>query len=212
MCRLLFITLSCLVLTAFSLAKDAPSPLDLGKLWSESTTLEASKDYNGALKAMQAYKDQGGDAFLASLRMGWLHYQNAQYPQSEKAYGRAQTLKPTSLNATLGLLNAVQAQIDPRKTAQAAEAVLKIQSSNYRALMVLAGLSFAQKDYRKASAAYGRVLMTFPDDPDALSGAAWSALRAGDKASAVTTFSLLLSISPQYASAQEGFAEASKTK
>ena len=209
------IRLPCLLfvlLSAVATAKDVAIPSELGKLWFESTTAETNKDYAGALKSVQAYKEKGGDTFLASLRMGWLHYQNAQYPQAENFYAKAQSLKPPSLNAALGYLNAVQAQLDPRKTAQAAESVLKVQSTNYRALMVLAGLSFAQKDYRKAAAAYGRTLVTFPDDPDALSGSAWSLLRAGDKASALTTFSLLLSISPQYASAQEGFTEASKGK
>ena len=193
-------------------ASYSADPLQLGKLWTDSTSAEASKDYAGALRLVQSFKEQGGDPFLAALRTGWLHYQNGNYSQSEVAYYKALSLKPTSLNASLGLMNAVQGQLDPRKTVHAAEAVLKIQSTNYRAMMVLAGLSFAQKDYRKAAAAYSRVLVTYPDDPDALSGAAWSALKAEDRVTALTTFSLLLSISPTYPSASDGFAEASKSR
>ena len=44
-----------------------------------------------------------------------------------------------------------------------------------------------------------------PDDPDALSGAAWSSLRAGDPATANTKFILLLGINPDYPKAQEGY-------
>ena len=149
-------------LVAAALASDTSGPAQLGQLWTDSTTAEASKDYTAALRSMQAFKEKGGDGFLASLRIGWLKYQSGQYNQAESAYARAQALKPTSLNAALGLLNAVQAQLDPRKTALAAEGVLKVQSTNYRAMMALAGLSFAQKDYRKAAAAYDRTL----PDPD----------------------------------------------
>jgi len=62
--------------------------------------------------------------------------------------------------------------------------------------MTLAGLYFAQKDYRKSASSYARVLVNYPEDQDALSGTAWSALRAGDKSAASATFSLLLGMNP----------------
>ncbi len=207
-----------LLIPFFVLAASAPrgnskstvNPTELGTLWTASTTAETSKDLATATAAITQFQQAGGDTFLASLRLGWLHYSNADYPKAAKAYGKAASLKPTSINAQLGLLNVAQAQLDIRSTTVAAETVLKIQPTNYRALMAIAGLHFAQKDYRKAAASYARTLVTYPDDPDALSGHAWSALRMNDNASAMQSFTLLLSMNPSYPSASEGYAAAMK--
>lgn len=183
----------------------APDPIALGKICVASAKAEKNKDYAAAISAMKSYQQHGGDPFIATLRLGWLHYQAGQYADAARAYHQASVLKPSSLNALLGSLNAAQAMLDIRNTVRAAEAVLRVDPNNYRALMALGGLHFAQKKYAKATLDYSRVLVNYPDDPDALSGAAWSSLRAGDPATAHPKFTLLLGINPDYPKAREGY-------
>lgn len=180
-------------------------PAELGKLWNQSVEAEKSSDLKIAIDHMKSYYQRGGDPFFTNLRLGWLHYTTAEYDKSGQFYRKAASLKPTSLNALLGALSAAQALQDPRQTIQAAEAVLRLQPTNYRAQMVIAGLHYAEEDYRKAAAEYARVLLTYPEDPDALSGVAWAALRMRDKPNAMQAFALLLSMYPDYPSAQEGY-------
>lgn len=187
-------------------ATSAPvAPDRLGEFWSASVKAEENKNYDESIAAMKAFRESGGDAFLAMLRLGWLQYQAGRYLDAYKAYEKAGSLAPLSLNARLGSLNAAQSLLDVRATVVAAEGVLKIEPTNYRALMALAGIYYAQKDFRKAASGYARVLVNYPDDPDARSGAAWSSLQVGDKRGAESAFRLLLSMYPSYPQAREGY-------
>lgn len=187
----------------------AADPLALGQLSAASATAEQAKDYAAAIRHMEAFAQRGGEPFYAALRLGWLHYCSGDYPAAQRRYTEATMLQPGSINARLGVLNTATALKDARRTAQAAAAVLKTDPNNYQSLMALAGLQFGQRNYREAAAAYTRILEKFPDDSDALSGAAWSALRLGDKARALTDFALLLGRNPAYPKAQEGYQQAS---
>ncbi len=186
------------------------APDGLGKLCAASTKAELAKDYPTAIRHMRAFEQRGGEPFFAALRLGWLYCGNGNFPAAQRCYGQAVELQPAAINARLGVLNAAVAIKDVRGTAQAAAAVLKVEPTNYLALTALAGLHFAQKNYAQAAADYARILVNYPDDPDALSGAAWSALRAGDKASARPRFELLLGRNPDYPLAQEGFQQTGK--
>ena len=184
------------------------APSQQAKYWTASIQAESSKNYPDALKQVEAFIQQGGDAFMGALRSGWLWYISAQYLKAEQAYEKAVRLQPNSVNALLGVLNASRAQAAPKKTEAAASAVLRIQPSSYQALMTLAGLYYATKDYQRASTFYRRTLNHYPDDLDAISGAAWSSLSAGEKKAASKEFARLLSVSPEYPMAQSGFEKA----
>lgn len=179
-------------------------PATLGNLSATSAKAEEAKDYPTAIARMKEFEKTGGDAFYAALRLGWLHHGSGDYSAALRYYRKAVTCQPGSLNARLGVFNAATALKDPRRTAQAAAAVLDLEPTNYVALMGLAGLHFAQRQYSSAAADYSRVLVSYPDDPDALSGAAWSALHAGDKAAARERFDLLLGRDPAYPKAADG--------
>ena len=184
------------------------NPAALGKLWTASVQAEKSLDYAGALTHVTSYLQQGGDLFMASLRTGWLQYMLGDYKKAAHAYSKAVELQPSSVNALLGVLNTARAQLDPVKAERAAAAVLRVDATNYTALTALAGMYYAAKDYRKAASGYRRALVTYPDDPDALSGSAWSSLSNGDKAAALADFTRLISISPEYPQAQAGYEKA----
>lgn len=186
----------------------AADPTALGKLSAASAKAEQAKDYSTAIARMKEFEKTGGDAFYAALRLGWLHYSSGDFTVALRCYRKAVGFQSGSLNARLGVFNAATALKDPRRTAEAAAAVLELEPTNYPALMGLAELQFAQRQYARAAATFSRVLAIYPDDPDALSGAAWSALQAGDKATARERFDLLLGRDPAYPKAAAGRSQA----
>ena len=190
---------------AVSQAGTEKAPAVVVSYWSASIQAETNKDYDEALKQVLAFQRAGGDSFMSSLRSGWLCYLKAAYPEAEQNYANASKLQPTAINPVLGLLTVAQATKDGKKIERAAEAVLKVEPSNYRANMALGGGFLAARDYRRAAFAYRRVLTVYPDDVDARSGAAWALYYAGDKHEALYHFRAILSMYPDYPYAQQGY-------
>ena len=105
---------------------------------------------------------------------------------------------PVGLGSLMDQLDAVLAVGDQDKIAQVCTRVLLARPDNYRAQMVLAELHFTAQDYRRSAGDYARVLLTYPDDTDALSGAAWSALYLGDRERAAADLARLQQLAPGY--------------
>jgi tetratricopeptide (TPR) repeat protein len=183
----------------------AGDPNDPGKHWTASIQAETSGKFTDALNEVRAYEQQGGDLFLAAERTGWLNYLAADFAKAEQAYGRARQMQSSAINPLLGLLSVAGAQNDGKKIEHAAEDILRVEPTNYRAQAALAALHFANKDYRRAASDYRRILTSFPDDADAMSGEGWSAFYLGMRRESYESFRRLLSISPSYPYAQQGF-------
>jgi len=180
-------------------------PLTAAGCWSASITDEANQDYDKALDQVNAYQQQGGDKFLATQRSGWLCYLKKDYPPASAFYARANQMQPAALNPLLGLLDVAQAQKDTSRIQDAAAAVLRVQPSNYRAQMALAGVYYAKKDYRSAISIYRLVLIYYPEDIDAASGDAWCSYFLADPQRAFREFSRILSVNSEYPYAQQGY-------
>ena len=178
---------------------------ELGKLWTESVSAETDMKYDEAVTKIMSFQQKGGDKFLAALRLGWLAYLKADYKRAAEFYGVASRITPTALSPLLGMLNVAQAQADNKATETVANIIIKEEPSNYRALMVLAGLSYSAGDFRKAHSIYRRVLFYYPEDTLAISGTAWAALKLNDRTEAGPLFRRLVSIAPTYPYAQEGY-------
>lgn len=181
----------------------------IGLLWQESVTAESGGDAAGAMEKLLAYGKGGGDSYLANLRAGWLNYSAQKYDEAGRFYTVAAKLQTNAMNPRIGLLNVAQAKGDTVAATTAAEAVLKIEPTNYRASMAYAWGNFQAKDYRRAGSAYQRVVMTYPEDQDALSGAAWCALYLNQKREALDGFRRLMGLNPEYANLRQGIAAAS---
>jgi tetratricopeptide (TPR) repeat protein len=196
--------LSLIALAAFNGARgaDANGP---AQHWTASLQAETSGQYAEAINELRAYDQQGGDPFFTAERSGWLNYLAGNYSIAEQAYARAKQIQPTAINPMLGLLLVAQAQKDARKIERAAEDILRAEPTNYRAQAALAALHFANKDYRRSASDYRRLLTTYPDDADAMSGEAWSAFYLGLHREASETFRRLLSINASYPYAKQGF-------
>ncbi|MFO1521845.1 MAG: tetratricopeptide repeat protein [Kiritimatiellia bacterium] len=60
------------------------------------------------------------------------------------------------------------------------------------------------EEFPKADSAYRKILTLYPEDADALSGAAWSNFYQGQKTTAKTLFRRLLATNPDYPDAVKG--------
>ncbi|MBU6326089.1 MAG: hypothetical protein KGQ89_00525 [Verrucomicrobia bacterium] len=173
--------------------------------WAESVSAESNKEYDKALEQLMLYQKADGDKFLSSLRYGWLCYLKQDYEKAETGYNSALKIEHSSLNAAVGLLDVAQMLKDKEKIKRAAEGILRISPTHYRASMVAGAIQYEEKDYRKASLTYHRVLTQYPDDVDAMSGAAWADLYSGSKREALDNFKKILGVKPTYSYAQLGY-------
>ena len=206
-----------LVLPVVALAVGVPEAGDhltheekLGQLWQGSLTAEASGDAATAMGKLAAFAKNGGDPFMAQLRGGWLNYSAQKHDEAARCYTEAVKLQPNALSPRLGLLNIAQAKSDGAAAIVAAESVLKIEPTNYRALLAVAWGAFQGKDYRRSGITYQRILTLYPEDQDAMSGVAWCAFYNGQKREARDVFRRLMSLNPDHAYVKQGIAATSK--
>ena len=148
--------------------------------------------------------DVSGNA-RSSTSVARLWSTSAQAKSDRGPMAATATPTPQGLDALLAKLDTVQAGRDRDKIAQVCDSILLVQPSNYRAQMILADLHFARQDYRKSAGDYARVLLDYPEDPAALSGAAWSAIKLGDHDRAINDLAALLQINPGYPRAKLGY-------
>ena len=177
-----------------------------GLLWQASITAEANGDAMGAMDNLGAFAKNGGDPFMGRLRAGWLNFSAKKYDEAARNYAEAVKLQPSALSPRLGLLSVAQAKTDGAAAITVAEAVLKIEPTNHRALKAAAWGAFQGKDYKRSAAAYQRVLALYPEDADAISGAAWCAFYSGQKREAREGFHRLMSLNPADTYVRQGIA------
>ena len=197
-----FVCISASGLRSGSAARSDPAAL--AAAWKASLAAETGRDIDEAVRQVTAFEAGGGDRYLSALRLGWLEYGRGNYSRAVELYQFAAKQQPLALQPQTGLMNTLIASGDIRRGTAAAEVVLRIEPTNYSALMVLSNIAYGAGDYRKALAGYRRVLSTYPGDVDATSGAAWSSLKLGDRTEAAKSFRLILSLNPDYNDAQRG--------
>ena len=173
--------------------------------WSASLKAENEKKYDEALREAVAFTNAGGDRYTATLRAAWLYYLKGDFTLASVNYSTAAKLQTSAITPLLGLLSTAIATGDQAKISQAAESIIKVEPSNYKAQMALASVSYSGLDYRRASLIYRRVLMFYPEDVDATSGAAWSALNLAQKKEALEGFRKILNVNRDYPLAQHGY-------
>lgn len=182
----------------------------LADLWTASITAEQAEDYSAALAQAGAWSATGGDPYLAELRAGWLNYLGKDYERSAECYAHAGARQPAALTPLLGLLAVAQATGDGVKIQSAAERVLKVEPTNCKALMAAGEGYLLAEDYRKARGLYVRVLASYPENTDALSGAGWCTFYLGDSRGAQKFFERIASVNRDYPHVQEGLVLSSR--
>jgi tetratricopeptide (TPR) repeat protein len=98
--------------------------------------------------------------------LGWLHYQNGNYSKSNTYYKKATELQPKSIEAKLGLANAVSGLGNWDELMQIYEDILKLDPINSSANYKLAYMLHSRRKNSQAIEHIKTVLTHYPFDFD----------------------------------------------
>ncbi len=131
-----------------------------------STSYEAEyfKKYAEAIIAMDKIYAQ--DSYEVNLRLGWLHYQNGNYSKSDSYYKKAVELQPKSIEAKLGLANAISGLGNWDELMKLYEDILKLDPMNSSANYKLAYMLHSRRKMAQALDHIKIVLEHYPFDFD----------------------------------------------
>lgn len=170
----------------------------------KSVELETQEKYQEALSELEKISGTRADGYMYHLRRGWLLYLLGKYDESIKAYTRAMTSNPRSIEAGLGVMLpqlASRRWLDAEKTGLK---ILRMDDANYLANSRLAYACYNLGRYADAAKYYKKVLDLYPGDIDMRSGYGWSLFKQGKFQPAKTEFKTILQVSPKHAAALEG--------
>jgi tetratricopeptide (TPR) repeat protein len=199
--HLLILVFACV--TAVNAADKLPA---IAEAWQKSLTEESNNDYAAALESVLAFKNAGGETYLAAVRAGWLSYLNKDYTKAVQYYITAAKQEPRALTPHLGMMNVYQAQNKPEDVLRSAREVLKIDQFHRPTLLVAGEILFNQQDYRKAEVYFERAYKLQPEDPIAMSWFGWSQINQGQARLAALLFEKLMQINPDGYLVHDGFA------
>jgi len=198
--RKLMIAACFLVLQAGAQQHDAASQ----RAFSESYTQEYNKRYADAIAAISKVYDD--DSYEMNLRLGWLHYMNKNYTQSQTFYQKAVSRKPYSIEARLGLVKPLSILESWDKVLAQYEEILKVDPQNTTALYWGGVIYYQRKKYETAARYFEKLVNLYPFDYDATHMLAWTYSFQGKTNDARVLFRKALLIRPGDASAMEGLA------
>ena len=199
--HLLILAFACV--TAANAADKLPA---IAEAWQKSLTEESNNDYAAAIESVLAFKNAGGETYLAAVRAGWLSYLNKDYTKAVQYYTTAAKQEPRALTPHLGMMNVYQAQNQPEDVLREAKEVLKIDQFHRPTLLIAGEILFNHQDYRKAEVYFERAYKLMPEDPIGMSWFGWSQINQGQARLAAPLFEKLMQINPEGYMVRDGFA------
>lgn len=170
--------------------------------FAQSYTYESEKKYVDAVKAIESVYDNQN--YEMNLRLGYLHYLNAQYSKSTEYYQKAIDVRPMSIEARLGYALPASALGNWDKVRIKYEEILKIDPENSVVNYRLGLMCYYSADYEKARSYFEKVINHYPFDYDSMLMLAWCNLKLGKISDARLLFQKVLLYSPSDSSATEG--------
>ena len=178
----------------------------ISEAWQKSLTAESNSDYVGALESVLAFKNAGGETYLAAVRAGWLSYLNKDYVKAIQYYSTAAKQEPRAITPHLGMMNVHLAQTKFDEVLRAAREVLKIDQFHRSTLLIAGEILYNQQDYRKAEVYFERAYKLMPEEPIGMSWFGWSQINQGQARLAAPLFEKLIQINPEGYMVRDGFA------
>jgi urea transporter/tetratricopeptide (TPR) repeat protein/murein DD-endopeptidase MepM/ murein hydrolase activator NlpD len=130
----------------------------------QSVRLEKTKDYAKAVGTLIAQYPVHRDDYFLNLRLGWLHYLNGEYADSDRYYQTAIRLKPAATEAQLGRLLPLLAESKAAEAETLARKILKTHPKSYYGNLRLAVALRLQKRNEEAREVVARMLAAYPAD------------------------------------------------
>lgn len=178
----------------------------ISEAWQKSLTEESDKDYTAALESVLAFKNAGGETYLAAVRAGWLSYLKQDYTKAIQYYTTAAKQEPRAITPHLGMMNVYQAQMKPEDMLREAREVLKIDQFHRSTLLIAGEILYNQQDFRKAEVFFERAYKLMPEEPIGMSWFGWSQISQGQARLAAPVFEKLMEINPEGYMVRDGFA------
>ncbi|HZZ73204.1 MAG TPA: urea transporter [Pirellulales bacterium] len=130
----------------------------------QSVQSEQANQYAAAIEALTKAYPGHANHYLLNLRLGWLSYLAANYPDAEKYYQTAMQIAPKSVEAALGNSLALTAAGKWAAAEGAAHKVLALDSNNFYGKLRLAIALRMQKKDREAAEAIAPLLAAYPSN------------------------------------------------
>lgn len=136
------------------------------RAFASSYTAETAKDYSKAISDLgPVYAD---DFYEVNLRLGWLHLQKKEYDESKKYYRQAMKVRPSSIEAAFGFVNAAAAKSEWAEVFATYQKILTLDPANSLANYRLALMYYYRKEWGSATARLQHVLEHYPFDYDSI--------------------------------------------
>jgi len=162
--------------------------------FTESYKQETAKDYDKAIKALSVPGTE--TLYEANARLGWLYFSKKDYMQSSRSYQSALKIKPKSVEAALGYVNAEAALQNWDNVLDAYKKLLSNDPNNTTANYRIALMYFYRKDYVNAQIHLNRVLDLYPFDYDSMLLMAQTKAAAGKLSEAKSWYERVLLYNP----------------
>ena len=170
----------------------------------DSYAHEAQGKYAEALEDIDGMSSSQRKTYVYQLRRGWLLYLLGRHWDSIEAYRAAIALKPKAVEPRLGLMLPEMALLMWLDAIATGKTVLELDPLNYLANSRMAWANYSLGRYGDVEALYRKLLGAYPSDYEMRAGLGWSLLKQGEYAAALSEFDAVLTIAPDYATAQEG--------
>jgi len=173
--------------------------------WRQSVAAEQAGDFKQARDLILQYRNSGGDPYLSSLRAGWLSVQLKDYGKAETYYEAAAQASPSAVTPLQGLILCYEASGMQNRALAAVDRLGRMSAEDRHVLFTEGRVYYNNMRWRDAERAFREAFDQAPEDANAVSGLAWTLLRASQKRDAAILFERLLMLAPQFPYAQDGY-------
>lgn len=157
-----FILLFFLSFQAISFSQDKRQ--EVVNAFSKSYEFEALQKYESAIKSLE--KVYSKSLYEINLRLGWLHYLNAEHTTAAKYYKIAISLEPKSIEARMGLAYPLSYLGNWDEIVKVYGEILKIDPKNYKANLRLGTIWYNRKKFSQALPYVKILSLIYPFDYD----------------------------------------------
>lgn len=174
---------------------------NLQSAFAKSYTQEYTQNYKEAIATLESAYD--AKSYEINLRLGWLYYLVKDFAKSASYYKKAIALKPSSIEARMGLVNPLYAAGNWDELLYNYLEILKIDPQNTTVNYRVALMYFNKKNNAKAEIYVNNVLRIYPFDYDSNILAARIMIANGKVSEAKQLLNTALLYSPNSKEAQE---------
>jgi len=186
----------------------AGSEATIPDLYASSYSHEHRGSFDLAVNEMLQVLRIAPQDYVACLRAGWLNYQAGRFDDAVVHYRKAVQVAPRAVEARLGLLLPLMANLRWKEAEAVAREVLVTDPGNYLARSRLAWTLYSLGRFKEAETLYTALVEGYPGDFEMRLGLGWTLLKQGRKAEARPHFETVLRVDAHNLRARAGMEEA----